>query len=376
MEPEEAGRWPSCTKGASLAAPKLESGMSAPTLSVVMSVYNAAPFLDAAISSVLIQSFPDFEFLIVDDGSTDDSTSIIRAHAAKDSRILPVLRENRGLIASLNELLDLARAPLIARMDADDICAPERFAKQIRFLADHPDYGVVGSQVDHIDEHARPFPLANGTYPASHADVLCAIAEHKPVLCHPAVMFRREAVLAVGGYHAAFRHCEDLDLWLRLANITRITNLPERLLRYRHYAGQVSFRHALEQQTGAALARVAYRTRIAGMPDPTADLDTIPQLDELDALFGQAGIAREVRGQVARALLYSPIGLGGEGFDLLLRHLDEGGTHHGMWRTVARLVRFGMPVRALRLAAGLIASRPSGATTSAPAPPPALTARP
>ena len=341
--------------------------MSTSALSVVMSVYNAAPFLDAAIQSVRDQSFAGFEFLIVDDGSTDDSPAIIAAHAAQDSRIHPVLRENRGLIASLNELLGQARAPLIARMDADDICMPERFARQMAFLAEHPDHGVVGSQVDHIDEHARPFALTDSLYPASHAEVLRAIEENRPVLCHPSVMFRSQAVRAAGGYHAAFRHCEDLDLWLRLAGIARIANLPERLLRYRHYAGQVSFRHALEQQTGAAIARLAYRERQNGRADPTAGLATLPPIDALDELFAKPGTAVAIRHQVARNLLYSPPGLGGAGFDLLLRHLAEGGSHDGMWRTVARLVRFGMPVRALRLAARLLASHPTAATAHAAA---------
>jgi hypothetical protein len=90
-------------------------------------------------------------------------------------------------------------------------------------------------------------------------------------------MFRRDVVLAVGGYHAAFRHCEDLDLWLRLASVTKLCSLPDTLIHYRHYAGQVSSRHATEQQTGAAIARIAYHERLAGRPDPTEHLDRLPQ---------------------------------------------------------------------------------------------------
>lgn len=318
-----------------------------------MSVYNGERFLAEAIDSVLAQTFSEFEFLILDDGSTDATSVILLAQAARDSRIRPIIRENRGLVVSLNQLLGEARGPLVARMDADDICHPERFARQVAFLAANPDYGVVGCRTDDIDENGAPWPLNAAPHPLGHEDFLQAIEIGAPLLCHPAVMYRREVVLAVGGYHAAFQHCEDLDLWLRLASVTRLGNLPERLIRYRHYAGQVSSRHATRQQIGAAVARLAYAERQAGRPDPTEHLETLPPVDELDTLFGRAGVARQVRARVAHGLLYSQAGLRDEGFDLILRHLGEGGTRDGMWRTVARLLRYGEPVRAARLAAAL-----------------------
>ena len=335
----------------------LESkGMASPALSVAMSVYNGERFLDEAIASVSAQTFADFEFLVLDDGSQDGTRDIIEAHAARDARIRPIVRENRGLVASLNELLAGARAPLVARMDADDICMPHRFAAQIAFLEANPDYGVVGSRSIDIDEFGKPYTVAGEEHPDSHAQFLAAIDSGGPLLCHPAVMYRRETVLGVGGYHAAFRHCEDLDLWLRLASATKLASVPERLLFYRHYAGQVSSRHATEQQVGAAIAYLAYQERQAGRPDPTAALDQLPPLDELDALFGRAGVARSVRARVAPSLLYSPVGLRDAGFELIVRHLRDGGRRDGMWRTVARLLSFGEPVRAARLAATLAIS--------------------
>lgn len=329
--------------------------MSPPPISVAMSVYNCERFLDEAITSVRVQTFTDFEFLILDDGSSDASRAIIARHAEEDSRIRPIFRENRGLIVSLNQLLDEARGPLVARMDADDICLAQRFERQFAFLAANPDHGVVGSWSEDIDEFGRPYPLTGPEHPTTHTGFLAAIEAGAPLLCHPAVMFRRDVVRGVGGYHAAFRHCEDLDLWLRLASVTRLANIPERLIRYRHYAGQVSSRHTTEQQIGAAIAHVAYELRQAGRPDPTADLDALPPLDELDALFGREGLASAVRARVAPALLYSHTGLRDHGFDLLCQHLREGGQRQGMWRTVARLVRFGEPRRAARLAAALVA---------------------
>ena len=121
-----------------------------------MSVYNGERFLAPAIESILGQTFGDFEFLILDDGSTDATPRIVAGYAALDPRIRPIIRENRGLVASLNQLLEEARAPIVARMDADDISRPERFAKQAAFLDAHPDYGVIGCWTEDIDENEAP----------------------------------------------------------------------------------------------------------------------------------------------------------------------------------------------------------------------------
>lgn len=324
-----------------------------PPLSVAMSVYNGERFLESAIASVLAQDFADFEFLIVDDGSTDSTPEILAAFAARDARVRPLVRENRGLVASLNQLLDMARAPLVARMDADDLAVPTRFSTQIAYLAEHPEVGVLGSWTTDIDEFGQPCAAGPEDHPVTHEEFLHNVAHGGPLLAHPTVMYRRDVVLAVGGYHKAFRHCEDFDLWLRLAGRTRIANLPQRLLRYRHYAGQVSQRHALEQQIGVAVARAAQEERAAGRPDPTETLEALPPIEQLDALFGRPNVAQEVRGRAARALVYSREAMTGPGYDLLLQHVSEGGRGPDLWRTAARLLRFGEPARALRLAAAL-----------------------
>ena len=326
--------------------------MSAPSLSVAMSVFNADRFLHEAIASIRAQTRPDFEFLVLNDGSTDGSRAIIDAHAAADPRIVPIHRENRGLVASLNELVARARAPIVARMDADDVAMPERFARQLAFLDAHPDYGVIGCWTSDIDQHGRPYPLDGPDHPVTHDEFVASVG-HGPLVCHPSAMIRADAVRAVGGYHAAFRHCEDFDLWLRLAGVTKLGSLPERLLRYRHTDEQVSSRHAVEQQIGAAISTIAWQERRAGRPDPTATLARLPPVAELDRLFARPGVAEEVRARVAPGLLYSRIALGSEGYDLLLAHVREGGRTAGLWRTVGRLAKLGHPARAVRLAATL-----------------------
>jgi len=334
----------------------MASAAHTPAITVAMSVYNGERFLAAAIESVLGQTVSDFEFLILDDGSTDATAAILRSYARADARVRPIIRENRGLVASLNEMLAVARAPIVARMDADDVCRPHRFERQLAFLDQHPDHGVVGSWSEDMGEHGEPIFRTGADHPITHEEVLEAIAEGRQVICHPAAMYRRDVVLSVGGYHAAFRHCEDYDLWLRLASVTKLGNVPERLVRYRRYDGQVSARHSTELQFGTAVAQLAWEERAAGRPDPTTKLERLPPIDDLDALFARPGVSRQVREQVAMGLLYSAQAMRDEGFDLLVRHLRDGGRRDGMWRTVLRLLRFGEPWRAMRLAVTLATS--------------------
>ena len=327
-----------------------------------MSVYNGEQFLAEAIESVLGQSFGDFEFLIVDDGSRDGSSGIIADYAARDARIRPILRENRGLVASLNEMLAVARAPLVARMDADDASLPSRFAKQKAFLDAHPGYGVVGTWSQEFDEQGNDIVGTGPDQPVSHEELLATIGVSEQLICHPTAMFRRDIVRAVGGYHAAFRHCEDYDLWLRLANVTRIGNIPERLIRYRRHGGQITERHTMDVHIGGTIAYLAYVERREGRPDPSCAIDRLPGIDELDAFFNREGVSDAVREKVALGLRYSAEAMAGEGYELLLRHLRGGGRREGMWRTVARLVRFGSPLKALKLAAILTSASPVQAT--------------
>ena len=328
--------------------------MSDPAISVAMSVYNGAPYLGLAIESILAQTFTDFEFLILNDGSTDGSAAIIDAYAAQDSRIRAIHRENKGLIISLNQLLDEARGAIVARMDGDDIATSDRFAKQMAFLAANPDHGVVSSWTTDIDGDGTAYPLQGDDQPTRHADFLAAIDKGGTLLCHPSAMFRRDLVCSVGGYHAAFRHCEDYDLWLRLSDKCKLASLPERLLLYRHTDGQVSNKHVVEQQIGVAASRLAHRERAAGRPDPTEHLGALPPIADYDRLFGRTGAAQDARAMTAAAILYSSLALKGDGFDLILAHVADKALVPGLPRTVLRLCRLREPGRALRLATALM----------------------
>lgn len=326
--------------------------MTTPRISVAMSVYNNAPYLGHAIESILAQSFADFEFLIVNDGSTDGSAEIIDRFAASDSRIRPIHQANAGLIVSLNRMIAEARAPLIARMDGDDIALPERFARQIAFLDANPDIGVLGTGCTVIEEDGSPSSYRFENVVSTEA--ILEDMKNGPPLCHPSVMMRRDVVRDVGGYHRAYRHCEDYDLWLRLSEHVKMANLADRLLLYRHSQTQVSTRHAYVQKIGAAVAWQAYVEREAGRPDPTESLDTLPPIDQLDTLFGRAGVFRAVREKIVLGIVYTPAALRGEGFELMLAHIADDGATDGLWRTVVRLLTLGEPARAMRLASALL----------------------
>lgn len=207
-------------------------------ISVIMAVHNAQRYLTEAIDSVLAQTYEDFEFLIHDDGSNDRSSSILQAAAKCDDRIILSSGENRGLAASLNLLIDRSKGEFLARMDADDICRPERFERQVAYLDAHPEIAVVGSFVRYIDEAGRP--VRNLNNPLNSEDIDARNYAGHTAIIHPSVMMRRQAVQAVQGYDDSFRTSQDVELWLRMAEKFRLANLPEVLLDYRFHMSSVS----------------------------------------------------------------------------------------------------------------------------------------
>lgn len=208
-----------------------------PRISVVMPVYNGEQYLEAALASILEQTFHDFEFIIIDDGSTDRTGRILTAAAKRDNRIKIISRENRGISASLNEGIAAAGAEWIARMDADDIALPNRFAVQIAYLEAHPDCGVLGSHILFTDPEDRPITPMRP--PLDHDAIVEQMMRGEGAIPHPTTMFRRKLAEAIGGYDSRFDNAEDIDFFLRLANETRLANIPDILLRYRQHTSSV-----------------------------------------------------------------------------------------------------------------------------------------
>jgi GT2 family glycosyltransferase len=235
-----------------------------PTISVVMSVFNGCDFLPEALDSILGQSFQDFEFVIINDGSTDNSLAILESYQRTDKRIRLFSHPNIGLISSLNRGCSLARGKYIARMDADDVAIKDRFAQQVAFMEANPGIGVVGTAVQMID--------ANGTllrvvrYPEKNSELQGALIRSN-VFWHPTVLLRANVLKSVGGYRNVLC-AEDYDLWLRVAESHSLANLPSVLLKYRIHPQQVSHRQDEQQATAAVAAQRSAIFRRSGKQDP------------------------------------------------------------------------------------------------------------
>ena len=287
----------------------------APLISVCMPVYNAERYLGEAVESILTQTLGDFELLALDDGSTDGSLRILQHYAAHDPRIRLISRPNKGLVTSLNELVDQARGEFLARMDADDITMPERFEKQVDYLRAHPDCAVVGCRVWETDADGDTV----AEYPTlSDHDEIDAFHFRLmgPALLHPSVMMRRAAVQAIGGYRS-FAVSEEVDLYLRLAEHWRLGRVPDYLLKYRIHGTNYSHHPQTVERSYRANCDIlidAYRRRNlpASLPPPET-VWGIPTLSaiEQDYICGWrsllAGHLRTARKYARRLLIRRPL---------------------------------------------------------------------
>lgn len=199
-----------------------------PRVSVVMATFNAREYLREAIESILNQTFKDFEFLIIDDGSTDDTVKIIQSY--RDPRIVLHQRRHKGLIDTLNYGIKVAKGEYIARMDADDVSEPKRFELQVKFLDRHPDHALVGTTTRIIDTRGRTIDIS--AEPLHHEELGQGLLVRN-VLAHGSVMMRKSALRRVGGYDPKAIHAEDYDLWVRISREGKIANLPQPLFKWR-----------------------------------------------------------------------------------------------------------------------------------------------
>jgi GT2 family glycosyltransferase len=287
--------------------------MAAPRLSVVMSVYNGEPYLRAAVDGILRQTFADFEFVIVDDGSRDGTASLLADYAARDERIVLLTNAtNIGYTRSLNKGLAAARGAYLARQDADDISLPERLACQVAYMDAHPAVGVAGTLAQVIDDSDRPldrdhFPKALDNE-AVQAQLLIGNC-----LCHGSVVIRRQHLEQVGDYDVDLEPTEDYDLWLRLAEVGQIVNLEARLYQYRVHAASVSTTRRPQQSFSRARAlERALQRRHGAQPPPAYAANLAVRYLEAALAAYDAGQLQGARTCLARALALQPALLAGE----------------------------------------------------------------
>lgn len=213
-----------------------------PKVSVLMPVYNGEQFLREAIESILKQTFGDFEFLIIDDGSTDNSADIVQSYNDRRIRLLSN-EQNAGITESLNRGIMEAKGEFICRMDADDVSLPERLETQLNYLEENRDVVMTGTWTIRIDEQGHRQEVEQ--YPVRHQEILRTIFVHNP-FAHGTMMLRRNIVQQVGTYDARFLHNEDYDLWLRIAARYTTANIPEPLVLRRVHTKNITVEKELE----------------------------------------------------------------------------------------------------------------------------------
>lgn len=240
-----------------------------PTVSVLLPVFNGERYIGEAVESILKQTFPDFECLIIDDGSTDETPEILRFFAEKDPRIRVLTKPNEGYTIALLAGLSLAKGKYIARMDADDVSHPDRFASQVAFLDENPACGAVGSAIRIIDPDGDP--ISHRRYPLTHSEIDSAhVLKGECSLAHPSTMIRRSVLEEAGSYRPEFEPAEDFELWTRLGEKAELANLAAELLSYRIHPKSTSTQRSRDQvdRVNRAIAAVWRRRNLgtAGMP--------------------------------------------------------------------------------------------------------------
>ncbi len=334
-------------------------------VSVVMSVLNGERFLREAVESILSQSFNDFEFIIVNDGSTDGTAAILDSYVGRDLRLRVYHQENRGTCASDNRGCAMARGKYIAHLDGDDVAVPDRLERQIGFLENNEKVGIVGGAFEIIDERGRRISVEHP--PLDHESIRAGLGSFSLGILHSAATMRKQAFEAVGGYRSQFERAEDFDLSLRICDGWRAANLADVVVRRRVHSQQVSVCY-LRQQTLSALGAIALSSaRQLQLLEPPCQ---VPAISE--EYLEQLGVGASTRdGALARVYLYW-IGSMEVAFqqDAVLRLVDElivlsksGGVDkvplsNAMLLAARAHFRMGRPVRALGSMARAVRTRP------------------
>lgn len=226
---------------------------SNPLVSVIMPAYNSEKYISEAIESILDQSFKDFEFIIIDDGSTDETWDIIQKYKMKNQRIIAVKNEiNLKMTKALNKGINLARGEYLVRMDADDWSYPYRIKAQVEFMQHNPNIVVSGGSIEVCDE--RLVVKNKRKYPNSDKDVRKKIFRYNP-FAHPSTIFRKDKVLEVGKYDERLPLTQDYDLYFRLGKVGKFANLDRVLIKLRNHPKSSSMSMEKDQE------RIAIKTR-------------------------------------------------------------------------------------------------------------------
>jgi hypothetical protein len=235
-------------------------------ISVVMCVFNGERFLAEAVESILDQDFQDFEFIIVDDGSTDGSALILDSYQRRDPRMRVYHEGHSGVAKSSNKGCELAQGKYIARMDADDVANQDRLALQVEFMEAHPEVGVLGAWVEWINATGKSLYIS--TNPAEDSEIKAdLLLRRRCAFWNSTVVFRREVFARSGGYRCSVI-AEDYDFWLRAAENFQLANLETVLVKYRIHSSQVSIQQRIHQTRATLSAQLAARRRKDGLPDP------------------------------------------------------------------------------------------------------------
>lgn len=298
-----------------------------PTVTVLMAVHNAEPFLREAVDSILGQTFGNFELLVVDDGSTDGTRKILAGYPDVRLRVIG-LPENRGLVEALNAGIREARGALIARMDGDDVAEPARLEEQVAFMKSYPQVVLLGTSLMYVDAGGRVFGDVRMRTDNRTLQELLPTANQ---FCHPSVVMRADVVRSIGGYRElAGRAAQDYDLWLRLAERGEIANLSDLLLRYRVHENQISVSKLANQRRAANTYRALALQRRSGAEE---DLEAAQR----SSLWSDAEMRRAMRSDyLTWASLYAAMGRKAMAMALLVKAFRAAPTDAGTWTALRR----------------------------------------
>jgi len=268
---------------------------AAPLISVLLPVYNAEPYVAAAMQSILRQDYGRLEVIAIDDGSTDKSLDILERCRRNDSRVSIISRENRGLVASLNQGLAVARGELVARMDADDFAYPWRLSRQAALFAALPELGFCGALVDTL-LHGR---IAKGRLDPVFRLGLPVLSKFFTIFMHPTVVYNRRVIDEADlHYDGVYRHAEDFDLFRRLADRYPAALMPESLLVYRLHPGSVTSLHGKEMRR-THLKIVGENLERVGLAQGCEDLRAIGDRVSFDTVRRAAAFIRALEERIA-----------------------------------------------------------------------------